>query len=336
MSGKKIIIIGAGIAGLSAGCYAQMNGFETQIFEMHNVSGGQCTAWKRDGFIFDGCIHHLAGCRPSSSLYSMWLELSALPTRPIIFPENLCHVEDESGKIFNVYTDLDRLKQHMEELSPQDSTTINSYIKGARTFTEFDMLDTPVLSSVDFAKRFLKLISLMKWRGQMKKFAGKFKDPFLRKTFPTIQYDRPDNPMLVHLNILGNCHTRNYGVPAGGLFEFSRAIEKRYCRLGGAMNYNARAERILVENNHAVGVRLVDGSEHFSDFVISDAFAYSVIFGLLKGQYVDDSIRRQFSKPVDNVVMGIHVSFGLSRDLSKEPRSLVLFLEKPLNRRKRT
>ena len=313
MSDKRIIIIGAGIAGLSAGCYAQMSGFDSQIFEMHNVPGGQCTAWKRNGFIFDGCIHHLAGCRPGSSLYSMWQELDALPTRPIIFPENLCRVEDESGKCFNVYTDLDRLKQHMVELSPQDSTTIDSYIKGARAFTEFDMLDTPLLSNASFAKRFLKLISLMKWGVQMKKFAEKFKDPFLRKTFPTIQYDRPDNPMLVHLNIMGNCHTHNYGVPAGGSLEFSRAIEKRYCRLGGVINYNERVERILVENDHAVGVRLVDGSEHRSDIVISDASAHSVIFGLLDGQYVDESVRRQFSKPMDNVVMGIHVSFGLSQ-----------------------
>ena len=31
---KSIIIIGAGIAGLSAGCYGQMNGYNTRIFEM--------------------------------------------------------------------------------------------------------------------------------------------------------------------------------------------------------------------------------------------------------------------------------------------------------------
>ena len=31
----KINIIGAGISGLSAGSYLQMNGFETQIFEKH-------------------------------------------------------------------------------------------------------------------------------------------------------------------------------------------------------------------------------------------------------------------------------------------------------------
>ena len=37
--GKKIAIIGAGIAGLSAGCYLQMNGYETEIFELHDKPG---------------------------------------------------------------------------------------------------------------------------------------------------------------------------------------------------------------------------------------------------------------------------------------------------------
>ena len=44
MTDKSIIIIGAGIAGLSAGCYGQMNGYRTQIFEMHNLPGGLCTS----------------------------------------------------------------------------------------------------------------------------------------------------------------------------------------------------------------------------------------------------------------------------------------------------
>jgi thioredoxin reductase len=33
--GDTTIVIGAGIAGLAAGCYAQMNGYRSQIFEMH-------------------------------------------------------------------------------------------------------------------------------------------------------------------------------------------------------------------------------------------------------------------------------------------------------------
>jgi phytoene dehydrogenase-like protein len=330
MTDKKIIIIGAGIAGLSAGCFAQMKGFQSQIFEMHYLPGGQCTSWRRKGFVFDGCIHHLAGCRPVSPLYSMWEELGALPTRPIIFPEHICCVESEAGKTFHVYADIDRLKQHMLELFPQDAHTIHEYIKGARTFTEFDMLDTPLLRGTSFSRRFLKLLTLMKWSITMKKYAEKFKDPFLRKAFPTIQYDSPDTPMLAHLNILGNSHIQNYGVPVGGSLEFSRAIEKKYLKFGGKISYNSRVERVLVANNHAVGVRLADGSEHRSNIVISDVFAPTAIFGMLGGQYVSESIRRQFSKPIGDQGMGVQVSFGLARDLSKEPRALIFFLEKPV------
>jgi thioredoxin reductase len=37
---KRIIIIGGGIAGLSAGIYSVMNGFDTEIIEMLNLAGG--------------------------------------------------------------------------------------------------------------------------------------------------------------------------------------------------------------------------------------------------------------------------------------------------------
>ncbi len=47
MTEETILIIGAGIAGLSAGCYAQMNGYRSQIFELHYLPGGLCTSWRR-------------------------------------------------------------------------------------------------------------------------------------------------------------------------------------------------------------------------------------------------------------------------------------------------
>jgi phytoene dehydrogenase-like protein len=72
MSEKSILIIGAGIAGLSTGCYAQMNGYRTQIFERHSLPGGLCTAWRRKGYTFDGCIHDLAGSGQGSMLNRMW------------------------------------------------------------------------------------------------------------------------------------------------------------------------------------------------------------------------------------------------------------------------
>ena len=47
--GKNIIIIGSGISGLSAGCYAQLNGYTTSIYEMNKIPGGLCTAWQGKG-----------------------------------------------------------------------------------------------------------------------------------------------------------------------------------------------------------------------------------------------------------------------------------------------
>ncbi len=61
---KKVIIIGAGIAGLTCGVYARINGFETEIYELHTIPGGECTGWDRKGYHFDGCIHWLMGSKP--------------------------------------------------------------------------------------------------------------------------------------------------------------------------------------------------------------------------------------------------------------------------------
>ena len=57
----KIIIIGGGVAGLSCGCYLQMNGFPTEIIEAGTNVGGLCAAWDRGPYIFDGCLRWLVG-----------------------------------------------------------------------------------------------------------------------------------------------------------------------------------------------------------------------------------------------------------------------------------
>ncbi len=79
---KSLIIIGAGVAGLSTGCYAQMNEYHSQIFEMHDKPGGVCTSWRRNGYTFDGCIEWLMSSSPGNPFYQIWQELGALPGPP--------------------------------------------------------------------------------------------------------------------------------------------------------------------------------------------------------------------------------------------------------------
>lgn len=95
---KSIIVIGAGIAGLSAGCYGQMNGYRTQIFELHDKPGGLCTSWKRKDYTFDGCIHWLVGSAPGNSFYRIWEELGAVQGRRMVDHEEFMRYEGTGGK----------------------------------------------------------------------------------------------------------------------------------------------------------------------------------------------------------------------------------------------
>ena len=47
---KRVVIIGGGIAGLSAGIYALKAGYETTIYEKNAIPGGECIGWNRKGY----------------------------------------------------------------------------------------------------------------------------------------------------------------------------------------------------------------------------------------------------------------------------------------------
>ena len=136
--GKSVIIIGAGIAGLAAGCYAQMNGYRSQIFEMHDLPGGLCTAWERRGYVFDGCIHTLLGSGPGQPYHRMWEALGAIQGRRMIHHDELMRVVGPDGKPFIAYANPDELERHMKMLSPADARLIEGFCAAIRRFSHFD------------------------------------------------------------------------------------------------------------------------------------------------------------------------------------------------------
>ena len=115
---KKVIIIGGGIAGLSTGCYMQMNDYDCRIFEMSPNPGGLCTAWKRKGYTFDGCIHWLVGSSPTEELYKLWQELGVIKPNNFINFDDAGKYEDGSGKVFTLYTDPGKLREEMMKVCP--------------------------------------------------------------------------------------------------------------------------------------------------------------------------------------------------------------------------
>ncbi len=323
MSDKSIIVIGAGIAGLSAGCYGRMNGYQVQIFEQDTLPGGLCTSWERNGYTINGGLGFLGGSGPLVKMHLIWRELGVVPKIRMIDYEYFVIVEGDEGKRFLLYTDVDRLERHMKELAPEDEKVIDEFISAVRVFTRYHLpfekaqeLYTPWDTLKLLCSHFSLIRALGKWKKiSIKEFAQRFTNPFLREAFIQLRaLFSEDLPMVMLLMFFAWSHLKSAGYPEGGALRFAQAIEDRFIGLGGKIEYRARVDKILVENHRAVGVRLDDGQEHRCDFVISAADGRTTIFDMLAGKYLNNKIRGLYdtlplAPPVLLVALGISREF---------------------------
>ncbi|RLG50792.1 MAG: NAD(P)/FAD-dependent oxidoreductase [Thermoproteota archaeon] len=334
---KRVVIIGAGIAGLSTGCYLQMNGYETEIFEMHSAPGGLCTSWKRKEYTFDGCIHWLVGSSPSVSVHRVWMELHAIQGKEIVDFDEFCRIEGRRGEVFTVYTDADRLEEEMLRIAPEDERAISEFMGAVRKFAEFDLpvdkapeLYGPI-DGIKFLLKFHPYLRLLRaWKGiTIGSYAKRFKNPFLREAFPLILGIDEQCTMVVLIATLSWMHLKSAGYPIGGSLEFARSIEKRYISLGGKVHYNSKVSKIVVKNNRAVGVKLADGEVYDADIVVSAADGHYTIFEMLDGKYVDEEIMSMYSnwKLFPAICQ---VSLGVARSFDGHPHALNFPLDTPL------
>jgi len=93
-----------------------MNDYRSKIFESHDLPGGLCIFWERNGYIFDGCIHYLFGSGEGQPFYNMWEELGVIQGRKMVNHEEYQRVSDGERTLI-AYTVPDRLETHMLELS---------------------------------------------------------------------------------------------------------------------------------------------------------------------------------------------------------------------------
>lgn len=341
MTNPKLLIIGAGMAGLSAGCYAQMNGFDSEIFELHSLPGGLCTSWRRRDYTFDASVRYLSGTSPQSSTHQLWEELGLFDaSTPIYTYDRFMRFEGRDGRAFTLYTDLDRLQEHMLELSPHDEDTIHEFIAAAKQFRQMelpvDMTPATPLESMELGQTMLPVLwPALRWRSvSVHQFASRFTDPLLREGLPEFfQFSSPDFPMMLVLSTLAMLHDHEAAYPIGGSLHLAENLAQRYLDLGGVFHYRSRVNRILVEENRAVGLRLEDGSEHRADArgcaVISAADGHSTLFDLLEGRYISATQRAYYRNlPVSKSI--IQVSLGVADDFSAEAPSVNFPLPEPV------
>jgi phytoene dehydrogenase-like protein len=333
---KSILIIGAGIAGLSCGCYAQMNGYRSRVFELHTIPGGLCTSWRRGEYVFDGAVRYLTGVNPQSRVHRLWEELGVLEGREIHFYDEFERFEAADGRSLCMYTDIDRLAQHMLDLAPEDRVVIGEFAQALRHFTKMevpvDITPSDLLEMLELGRSMLPvLVPVLRWRNvTVSQFAKRFRNALLREAFPQFfQFSRSDFPMMLMLQTLAMMNDREAGYPIGGSLQFAKDIAERYSALGGQIHYRSRVVKILTRDDRAVGVRLEDGSEHRADFVISAADGHSTLFDLLDRRFLDERLRSRYHYvPVAKSIL--QISLGIDIDLSAEPPVLSFPLKQPI------
>src|SRR5690606_8715374 len=120
--------------------------------------------------------------------------------------------------------------------------------------------------------------------------------------------------------------------PIGGSTPIVESIERRYLALGGKLSFRKKVQKVLVQNNHAVGVRFVDGSEQMADYVISAADGHETIFEMLDGKFIGDTIRGYFETFKVYTPM-LYIGLGVNRSFEDFPQIIsgIRFeLEKPI------
>lgn len=331
---KKILIIGGGMAGLSAGAYLQMNDFDTEIFELNQTPGGVCTSWKRGDYTVDWCIHWLVGSGGSDSFYERWSELIDMNHIEIVDHEEYAVVEDEDGDMLHLYTNLDRLEAEMLKKAPEDEKKAREFVQACRKLSYLSMPNDHSLDTANLWYKMKLMWKMLPYLGVFGKYsristadyARGFKNPLLRKAMANLF--EPEIPILFCMMTFSWMHKKAAGYPLGGSMNFARRIADRYEALGGKLHYGCRVEKILVENARAAGIRLAGGATYAGDYVVSAADGHSTLYDMLEGKFMSPRFE-QFYKRGETFPSLIFVALGVGRSFRSVPHSYLFPLKTP-------
>lgn len=340
MTHKTVIVIGGGLAGLAAGCYAQANGFDCILLERHREAGGLAATWTRGDYVVEGGPFQLAGTQPGLAAHGLYRELGLLPGLRLAELPVLLRVFDEArDRSIDVIRNLDRLAFELKQLSPEDEEHIDEIVYGAKSMgaLEVEALEKPV-DLMGLRDKWRRTWGL---RRSLRFFAGfyaqplsallaKLSDDFVKAILRGLAH--PDTPLWRLLMTLSHFSRGDLALPSEGSISMVRMLEETFLDRGGTLHTEAEVAQILVEprgaGQAATGVRLADGEEMRADHLISAADAHSTVYDLLDGRFADDDIQSRFRdwplfKPL------VMVSLGLDRSFAGLPAHTLLLLRRP-------
>ena len=320
---EKVIVIGGGIAGLSAGIYALLSGFDTVIYEKNAIPGGECIGWNRKGYHIDNCIHWLTGTNKKTELYDVWKTVGALSDDTEYAPLDSFYATCHEGKRVTLWADLERTRRELIEISPEDEEEINKFID----YTEYskqcvmpgkkplDMFG--IKDYINYGKSMGEFVKVMKELSKisLEEYSKRFKSPVIKTMI--CDYLPKEYTAYSFLVSYASIADGNGGIPKGGSLQMSLRMEKRFKDLGGKIFYNKAASEIAVDKKLACCVRFEDGTTASGDYYIA-TLDTNVLFGkLIDRKYMPAVMKKAYESTKEYpATSSFQVAFSVNKSFN--------------------
>lgn len=334
----KVIVIGAGMSGLTAGAYLARAGFAVTIFEQAAEIGGVTTTLKQDEFGWDLGPLLLEGFAPDERAGRILSELGIAHQVPLqagdrtyVFPDfDLRKPAAYEGPLWR----RDRLK----ELFPSETDGLDKYYRFYNRAMNLVTLNTRAELGWGPFKPWLKLrlwvaYKLVKdkkdWSAS-KLMEHFFVDPRLKAVFTSILADFVTPPSrfpglgIPMLNVENAFDLRvprrvssagkrpSYHFIRGGCGKLVSAMANVVRQNGGRIYTNAAIEKIRVDGDNVKGVVLAGGHSEDADIVVATGGARETFFEAVGREYLPAGLAYQIDElPLMESVLMVHLGVDL-------------------------
>jgi len=291
-SNKSVIIIGAGVGGITTAIILAKNGFRVSVYEKNASPGGRCGQIIREGHRFDSGATILL----MPSIYKKVFDSIGLQFEDCLELRTLSNVYKiffGNGKELIFSNDHDFMKNQLEKIEPGSYENFKLYVKKGYKFFQISI---DKLLGKNFYKFYefitpanLPLLIDLKMYISHKNYTKKFfKDPYLNQafTFQNIYVGQSpdDSPALFSMIPSAELHEKGQ-FPIGGMYGIVEKLMEHAKNLGVRFYFNSRVEKIQIIKNKADSVILHDGSVKNGDIIVVNAdlpYAYSKLLPDIK------------------------------------------------------
>ncbi len=285
---KKVVVIGAGFAGLSAACHLAAEGFEVTVLEKNDMPGGRARKFEAQGFVFDmGPSWYWMPDVFEQFFASFGKKVSDYYTLKRLDPSYAVYFGP--GDRLDVPARMEDLEALFERMEPGSAQQLRLFLDEAAYKYRVgigEFVYKPSLSIWEFAdwRIATSLVRLHLLRSLSHHVRRRFKHPKLRQLleFPVIFLgSTPEKtPALYSLMnyadmVLGTWY------PMGGMYRIVEGMVLLAKELGVQLRLNCPVEQIVVPNGRATGVRTAQGEFVEADVVVGAADYHHVESRLL-------------------------------------------------------